>query len=43
MLNGRGVSTVFDADGLHLDRSEQRVDIPLAAVREVRQGRSPPL
>ncbi|MEV0172062.1 hypothetical protein AB0I00_13205 [Streptomyces sp. NPDC050803] len=42
ILNGRGVSAAFDADAVHLDRSDQRVDIPLAAVREVRavEGRA---
>ncbi|MGW5634686.1 hypothetical protein [Streptomyces sp. NPDC003832] len=40
ILNGRGVRAAFDADGVHLDRSAQRVDIPLAAVREVRAAQA---
>ncbi|WP_225835174.1 DUF3592 domain-containing protein [Streptomyces sp. NK08204] len=36
ILNGRGVSASFDSDGVRLDLRRRRVDIPLAAVREVR-------
>ncbi|MET9385919.1 DUF3592 domain-containing protein [Streptomyces sp. NPDC002928] len=36
ILRGRDVSAALDADGVHLTRSGERVDIPLAAVREVR-------
>ncbi|MFF5184205.1 hypothetical protein ACFY30_10520 [Streptomyces sp. NPDC000345] len=36
ILDGRGVSAGFDSDAVHITRSGRRVDIPLAAVREVR-------
>ncbi|MFJ4617023.1 hypothetical protein [Streptomyces sp. NPDC088812] len=36
ILNGRGVSARFDSTGVHITRSGRQVDIPLAAVREVR-------
>ncbi|MGW1722160.1 hypothetical protein ACWCQK_04375 [Streptomyces sp. NPDC002306] len=35
ILRGWGVFAVLDADGVHLVRSDERVDIPLAVVREV--------
>ncbi|MFD7136468.1 hypothetical protein [Streptomyces sp. NPDC059894] len=36
ILKGRGVSARFDPDGVHITRSGRQVDIPLAAVREIR-------
>ncbi|MGW0769700.1 DUF3592 domain-containing protein [Streptomyces sp. NPDC002676] len=36
ILNGRGSSAQFDADGVHLELRRRRVDIPLVAIREVR-------
>ncbi|MGW2233273.1 hypothetical protein [Streptomyces sp. NPDC001759] len=36
ILNGRGVSTTFDSDGVHITRTGQRIDIPLPAIQEVR-------
>ncbi|MEV7391290.1 MULTISPECIES: hypothetical protein [unclassified Streptomyces] len=38
ILNGRGSSAQFDADGVHITYSDRKVDIPLSAIREVRNA-----
>ncbi|MEW1771960.1 hypothetical protein [Streptomyces sp. NPDC086777] len=38
ILNGRGGSARFDADGVHITHSGRKVDIPLSAIREVRSA-----